>query len=129
MNSLKKLVEWFEKHKKVSSILLIIILGTMTYFSSIPGSIISFGSIWPSLIYHFTIFAGFAFILLAILTNKKVNEKNIILTILISLIIAILDEIHQSFVPLRSPGLDDVAIDLIGVILSISLYSLIKKLN
>lgn len=99
----------------------------MTYFSSIPGSTISFGSIWPSIIYHATIFAGFAFFLLAVFVNKKIESKNIILTILISLFVAILDEIHQSFVPLRGPGLEDVAIDLIGAILSISLYYLVKK--
>jgi hypothetical protein len=126
---LKRIIEWFEKHKKISFAFLIVIIATMFYFSSIPGSTLSFGSIWPSIIYHSGIFAGFAFFLMALMTKKKINAKNIILTILISIIIAILDEIHQSFVPLRSPGLDDVALDLTGVILSISLYYLIKGLN
>ncbi|MEK6913649.1 MAG: VanZ family protein [Nanoarchaeota archaeon] len=126
---LKKLVERFERSKKVSFTFLLIILGIITYFSSIPGSTISFGSIWPSIIYHSGIFAGFAFFLLAIFVKKKIEVKDIILTILISLVIAILDEIHQSFVPLRSSGLEDITIDLIGVILSVSLYYLIKKLD
>jgi glycopeptide antibiotics resistance protein len=127
MNPLKKLIEWFEKHKKISFVIILAILITMTYFSSIPGSTISFGSIWPSIIYHFTIFAGFAFFFLMFIAGKKLEKKTILTSALISLLISISDEIHQSFVPLRSPSIQDVLTDMAGVMLSIIVYVLIKK--
>ena len=129
MDALKKIILFFEKNKKISFIILLIILGIMFYCSSIPGSTISFGSIWPSRIYHFSIFAGFAFFLLAILTKNKLKTKTILTAILISLIISILDEIHQIFVPLRSASIFDILLDLAGILLSIGIYSLIRNKN
>jgi glycopeptide antibiotics resistance protein len=127
MNPLKKLVEWFEKHKKVTLAIIIMIVGIISYFSSIPGTTISFGSIWPSIIYHFSIFAGFAFFFMAEITNKKLEKKTILVALLVSLIVSVLDEIHQLFVPLRSCSIQDVLTDLAGICLSIGIYLLIKK--
>jgi hypothetical protein len=125
----KKILEWFEKNKIVSSILLLINLGVIIYFSSLPGSTISFGSIWPSIFYHFTVFAGFAALFLMAISKKKLELKYAIITILVSLMIAISDEIHQAFVPLRGSGIDDVIIDLAGILSSMIIYFLIKKLG
>jgi glycopeptide antibiotics resistance protein len=126
---LKKILEWFEKNKIVSSILLLINLGVIIYFSSTPGGAISFGSIWPSIFYHFTVFAGFAALFLMVISKKKLELKYVIITILVSLIIAISDEIHQAFVPLRTSCIEDILINLAGILSSMIIYFLIKKLG
>lgn len=124
---IKKIINFLEKSKITAWIFLIVTWIIICYFSSIPGSKIGFGSIWPSIFYHFTIFAGFAFFLLVILKQKRIGKKEIFLTFLISAIFAIIDEIHQVFVPLRSAGIQDVLVDLSGAIFAITLYYLIKK--
>ena len=126
---LKKILEWFEKHKVISSVLLIINLGMIIYNSSIPGGTISFGSIWPSIIYHFTIFTGFSALFLIVISRKKLQLKYVIITILVSLIIAISDEIYQSFIPNRISSLEDILVDFGGILTSMIIYSLIKKLG
>lgn len=57
-------------------------------------------------------------------------------SLLVGLIYAITDEIHQSFVPERGPSVTDVCIDLCGVLLGIciviliiTIYNKIKKFN
>ncbi len=127
MNILKRIIGFFEKYKGISFILMSITLATAWYFSSIPGSSVHFGSIWPSIIYHFSIFALFSFFLLMIIAKKEIKIKNVLITILISLLFSILDEIHQIFVPLRSPDIKDVLIDLAGIVLSTTLAYLIKR--
>jgi len=48
----------------------------------------------------------------------------------IALIIAIADEIHQSFIPTRDASILDVFLDLVGIALTLFLFSkLIKKLK
>jgi len=124
---IKKIIEIFEKKKIISWVCLIATWITMFYFSSIPGGSIGVGSIWPSIIYHFTIFAGFAFFLTAIIKQKKIGKKEIFLVLVITLIFAILDEVHQIFVPIRSAGIQDVLTDLSGAIVAVFIYWLIKK--
>ena len=48
----------------------------------------------------------------------------IFVAILISIIYATTDEIHQSFIPGRTPALTDVMIDSIGIIIAGILYSI-----
>ncbi len=124
---IKKIIGIFEKKKIISWICLIATWIIMFYFSSIPGGSIGFGSIWPSIIYHFTIFAGFAFFLTVIIKQKKIGKKEIFLVLVITLVFAILDEIHQIFVPMRSAGIQDVLTDLSGAIVSVSIYYFVKK--
>lgn len=126
---LKKILEWFEKNKIISAILLFANLGVIIYFSSIPGTILHFGSIWPSIFYHFTVFAGFAWCLMMTIATKKPKLKYFLITILASLIIAASDEIHQAFVPLRSCCVEDLLTDLAGILSSMTVYFSIKKLG
>lgn len=100
----------------------------MWYFSSIPGSAFTkIGSIWPSIIYHFLIFAAFAFCLIAIINNKKMEIKVFLIMLLISLGISCLDEIHQYFVPMRSTNFKDVLTDLIGAGFSGIIYTFFRN--
>ena len=55
------------------------------------------------------------------------NEKLIMLSGSISLIYAILDEIHQAFVPGRNADILDVLADLVGILCGVAIYYQWKK--
>ena len=60
--------------------------------------------------------------------NLKLTSK-ITITSITGIIYAISDEIHQSFIPGRSPQVTDVLIDTMGVILGILLVILVIKIK
>ncbi|MCI6265943.1 MAG: VanZ family protein [Erysipelotrichaceae bacterium] len=70
------------------------------------------------------------FFILGILVINLISKYNVKYSYLISFIICVLyassDEFHQLFVPGRSGQVTDVLIDLIGVVLGLSIYCLIK---
>lgn len=124
---IKKIIEFFEKHKRISFIFILFILAAMWYFSSLPGNSTSIPRFsWTPIVYHFAIFSSFAFFFLAIITKKEIKIREFSITILISLIVAILDEFHQYFVPFRSVTIEDILIDMTGVI-SVTLICLLIK--
>lgn len=116
---LKKIINYLEKNKILNYSLIILNLGLMFYFSSLNGDSIGFVSIWPSIIYHFFIFSLFGFLFYISLSKKIPNNKRILLSLSTGLVIAILDEIHQIFVPLRNPSLLDIGIDFLGINLGV----------
>jgi len=124
---LNKMITWFEIHKKTSFFLLLLTWGTMIYFSSIPGNKINFGSVWPSIIYHFLIFLVFCFFLYSFLNQKKINVNLVIFSLAICLVLACLDEFYQSFIPFRSSGLFDVLIDFSGASSSMLIGLIVKN--
>jgi len=124
---IKKIVKFFREHKKTSWFFLIITVLIMVYCSSIPGSSVSLGSVYPSIIYHFTIFLGFAFFLFAVIAGRKARFVEILITVLLSIIVSILDELHQSFIPLRSPSIKDALTDFSGSIVAILFSNILAK--
>lgn len=52
-------------------------------------------------------------------TYEFSNKKKIILSLLVGLLYASLDEFHQSFVPGRTAAITDVLIDTLGVLAGI----------
>ncbi len=118
---IKKIINYLEKHKALNYFLIILTLSLMFYFSSLKGGIIQVRSIWPSIIYHFSIFSMFSFLFYISLSKKISKKKRIFMVLGIGLVIAVLDEVHQIFVPLRDPTLFDVIIDFLGVNLGILL--------
>jgi len=117
------MINWLEKNRKISIIFLVIIAIEIFVISSIPGSgIIStgFNLAW---LYHFAVFFLFNFFLLtSIIGNKKISRKKLILAIIFSLTYAILDEIHQIFVPLRTASIIDVLTDFAGIFVCSLIY-------
>ena len=72
---------------------------------------------------HFLEYALLGFLVLNMLKDyKKINIKLIIISILICILYAISDEIHQYFVPGRSCQFTDVLIDSTGSALGTMLY-------
>lgn len=66
---------------------------------------------------------------MALVSTYNIKEKNrLIITLTTGIIYASSDEIHQSFVPGRSPMITDIVIDTMGVILGILLIILGKKI-
>lgn len=98
------------------------------YISSIPGS--AGGGKFPLIppIYHFSVFFLFSFFLFFSIKGKKETKpRHAIFALFLSLIYAISDEFHQSFVPMRSPSLEDIFIDLTGISFSILISIFISK--
>lgn len=92
----------------------ILIMVIIFCLSSIPGKIIQSSVInnEPSEISgHFILFM---FLCLAYYKATK----NILLSIFMTIIYAVFDELHQVFTPLRSPSLFDVYVDSFGAIIS-----------
>lgn len=78
---------------------------------------------------HFSIYTAVGLLLMALVSTYNIKEKNrLIISLTTGIIYATSDEIHQSFVPGRSPMITDVVIDTMGVILGILLIILGKKI-
>lgn len=78
---------------------------------------------------HFSIYTVVGLLLMALVSTYNIKEKNrLIITLTTGIIYASSDEIHQSFVPGRSPMITDIVIDTMGVILGILLIILGKKI-
>ena len=69
---------------------------------------------------HFSIYTVIGFLLMSLMSTYKIKQKNrIAISAIIGLLYAILDEIHQAFVPGRGPLVGDVFIDFSGVVMGI----------
>ena len=74
---------------------------------------------------HFSIYTVVGILLMSFISTYKLKEGiRIIVSLVIGIIYAASDEIHQSFVPGRSPQITDVMIDTMGVLLGILLVML-----
>ena len=62
-------------------------------------------------------------VLIALRKMGVSGTKSILLTLVVCIVYAISDEIHQGFVPSRAPMLTDIIIDSCGSLLGTALYS------
>lgn len=75
-----------------------------------------------------TFMHGFMFFILAVLVHRPVRMrlgngfKSLCISILICAAYALVDEVHQFFVPGRAFQLSDILVDLIGVLLGVTMY-------
>ena len=77
--------------------------------------------------YHFSIF--FLLALCLILSKEKQERGFIFLAIMISLVYALLDELHQYFVPGRECSLGDFVIDSLGILASFAFLFIIGEIK
>ena len=76
---------------------------------------------------HFSLYTVVGFLLMSLMSTYKLKQKNKVSTsLIIGLIYAISDEIHQSFMPNRTPMIGDVCIDTCGVITGIIVLIVIQ---
>jgi hypothetical protein len=116
------IINWFEKHNKISWIMTILIAIIIFYMSSLifkPG--ISGGFPWKAIAYHFYAFLFLSIFLLISLTKGK-NKGLIFSSIIIAILYAISDEVHQIFVPGRSFAVSDILTDSAGILFVTLIY-------
>ncbi len=78
---------------------------------------------------HFSIYTLVGLLLMGVLSTYNIDEmKKIYITMVIGIIYATSDEIHQSFIPGRSAKLTDVMIDTMGVAVGMCLILLLLKI-
>jgi VanZ family protein len=122
------MINLLEKHRIVSLILTILAATEIFFFSEIVSAPGKKGIIPFSIIYHFVIFFLFSFFLcMTIKGNRKIKVKDILIVLLVSLIYAISDEIHQSFIPGRDASIKDILTDLTGSITSMIIVHLYSR--
>lgn len=121
-------MRFLEKRRWLAVTLTILIGLEIFWFSSLSGKTTGAGiSIMP-IVYHFCVFFLLNFFLLNVAINKdKIENKIFFLVLSISTIYAILDELHQYFVPLRGSSFGDVVIDFFGITISALIYLYIKN--
>jgi len=117
-------LRYLEKHRTIPLILTLLLAVEIFYISSIPSfSQSSVKGINFAIIYHIMVFFLLTFFLIILIKgNSKLKPKQIIWVLIITVIYAIFDEIHQSFVPGRSSTIKDILIDCIGILLAILIY-------
>ena len=114
---------WFEQHSKVSWVVTILIAIFIFYISSLTFAPGTGTTNLLSIIYHILIF--FFFSLFLFISSVKRNQKArrlFLLTVVISIIYAVLDELHQHFVPGRSSSISDIFLDSLGISFSSVIY-------
>ena len=79
---------------------------------------------------HFLIYTVVGFLMMSFMsTYDSVSlKKKILISLIVGFIYACSDEIHQAFIPDRSPAVTDVLIDTAGVCLGISIVSVLYRL-
>ncbi len=80
-------------------------------------------------LYHFVAFAGLSFLLCWAIPSSRVSRgKILILSAVISLSYAVIDELTQQFIPGRSCDIWDVAADSVGVLIGLITYTIARLL-
>lgn len=96
--------------------------------SNIPATKLPNQLIGKDKILHFITYFILAFLTFrAFNASRKFEEKKYLLTIIFVILYGALDEIHQAFVPKRSPEFADLLADSIGVLIFLFLNSIKNK--
>lgn len=78
---------------------------------------------------HFSIYTLVGLLLMSLLSTYKIEEiKRIYISMIVGIIYATSDEIHQAFIPGRSAQITDVVLDSMGVLFGILLVLLILQI-
>ena len=123
------MIKWLEKKRIFAVVLAVLIAAEIFLFSSISGfGLPEEGGLKVSIIYHFSVFFLLNFFLLISFNgNKSIKFRYLVAALILSFIYAVLDEIHQLFVPFRYADFGDIMIDNIGIFLSTLIYLYYKK--
>ena len=118
----------FEENPKLSWFTTIIIGIGIFIISSAPSYGTGSGKSYFAIIYHF--FAFFFFGLLLMISTTKGKHKQFFLpAIILSILYAILDELHQYFVRGRFCSFGDILTDSAGILLAFLVYFAIIKIR
>ena len=112
---------WLEKNLKVISWTFTIFMFLFIYLASSlefqpHGGVFSLGT--KAILYHTSVFFALAmFLFISVWDIKKIG-----ISLVIVMIYAVLDELHQLFVPGRFSSSIDVFIDFVGIALAFLIY-------
>ena len=118
------MISWLERNRVVSWAITSLIAIFIFYVSSIvfePSPQPSQTPLLP-IIYHISIFFFLAVFLFISSLDRKWNFKKILSAITIVSIYAVLDEIHQYFVPGRFSSMNDFFLNFSGIVFASLLY-------
>jgi hypothetical protein len=62
-------------------------------------------------------------------SSNSINSSNLIVAGIIALVVAIADEIHQAYIPIRNASVIDVFLDMIGIILCMLITKRIEHMS
>ena len=115
-------MEAYRKFSLFSAFVIALIIFYVSSLSFIGGT--GGQSFLPkTIIYHLGIYFFLGFFLLL---SSKFSKQDIFLVFLICFVYAILDELHQSFVPGRVASMFDIGIDGLGILISFYVLFFIK---
>lgn len=78
---------------------------------------------------HFSIYTLVGILLMSLMSTYKIKQiDKISISLIVGIIYAISDEIHQAFIPGRGPQLADVILDSMGVLTGIVLIILVLEI-
>ena len=119
------MISWLEKNRFVPLGITTFLFFVIFYVSSLSfsGSNIGGPSSPLATIYHLSIFFLLAIFLFISCLERKWEFKKIIPSIVLVVIYAILDEVHQYFVPGRFCSFGDFFVDFIGIAFAFLIYS------
>ncbi|MEK6741829.1 MAG: VanZ family protein [Nanoarchaeota archaeon] len=122
------MINYLEKNRKFAVIFMVLMAVEIFLVSSITGSKPTTGGLNLSVLYHSIVFFLFSFFtILSIVKKNNKKMKSLILPVVISFLYAVLDEVHQLFVPLRNASILDVLVDTTGILLSVAVYLYYKR--
>ena len=122
------MISLLEKNRWLAIVMTILIVIEIFYFSTLQGGTGIEGNVWIPRVYHFTIFFLLSFfIFITIKGKEKIRLKYILIALVFSIMYAILDEIHQMFVPLRDASIKDILVDTLGIFSSLSVQWYMNK--
>jgi hypothetical protein len=61
--------------------------------------------------------------------TNLINSSNLVFAAIIALVVAIADEIHQAYIPIRNASVIDVFLDMIGIILCMLITKRIEHMS
>ena len=121
-------MRFLEKRRWLAVTITILIGLEIFFFSTLSGKTTGAGISIIPIIYHFCVFFLLNFFLLnATIHKEKINTKIFFISILATVIYAILDELHQYFVPFRGSSFGDFLVDFLGIAVSTLIYLHIKN--
>ncbi len=119
---------WLKRKRHISLGITIFIALLIFYLSSLtfPTSATSSESSLAT-VYHISIFFLLALFLFFSIIEKKPEWKKIIVSLFIVIVYAMLDELHQYFVPGRFSSIKDFLFDFWGIIFAFLTYLILIK--
>ncbi len=120
----------FNTQRKFYLIMTILTAAVIFYASTIETTAGVPSGLNLAMVYHFGVFFMFTFFLTLTVINHDSNlTRTLSIILLISLIYAFTDELHQLFVPGRFASLKDILTDITGSVFALVPIVLLRKLK